>query len=130
MSPNDKIRFNDPSTLVKPEARVCVSITEQDYDILLEGGGSLMERGWRDVSLGVFATSLVGAVGVLATVDLRIGDGLNWKPTLLVIGLFGLTLLSLVLTIFFWVRLASSGNRRSFTSLCDKIKAQFSEERE
>ncbi len=113
--------------IVLPKAPPMVpgcTITQLDLDVLLEGAGAEAHRASRDVAIGVCATSLVGLVGVAATLPSgAMETGITGVPLLVVVLLAAAALASGGITLLLQRLMTSLPARASYSRCVERIRA-------
>jgi hypothetical protein len=122
------------SNLVQPpQPYFHATINRQDFQILMEGAGTSSYASARHVCLGVFFTSLVGALSLCVTCDFTktVHQGSESFTVLLLkpcLGIGVFILLALVSLVIWWLfrsRAKGDRDRDSYREVVDRLKKSF-----
>ena len=102
------------------------SITETDYNILLEGSDTSMWAGRRNTALGVVGSTVVAMIGLLSSAQFKTESGLNPFAIGALCAFAVILAVSVVLAIVFWLELKRTKGRESFAHCRERIERQFS----
>jgi hypothetical protein len=109
------------NTVVMQQAdQIAFPLTREKFELLQQGSIS-EERQSRDLALGIFIGTVVGTIGVLATIDW------NNRTSLICLALLSAILLaSSFLCFFFFKKARKSKSSKGYTRIVQEIDSHFS----
>jgi hypothetical protein len=109
----------------QPE-EVAYPLRGEQFDVLCEGERITEDKWWRDISIAISATALVGLVGVVATVEWdRALASKRWTVFVSTLVLAVLFLVAAILFVFMQTRLRRQTPSSGYARLKSKIATYF-----
>jgi len=127
------------SFIENPRDKDYASLTQQDYNILLEGIDTSTESTIRDVLSGMSLTAAIGAIGVYSSTQQTTTFVLDpktsvtvlvWKSVLWIIIQCVIAVVCLLLAIYFHTKKKKAATKKTFLELKSRVDSFFASRQE